>query len=404
MYTVSRSRISASMALPMPAPSAPMRTIGPTAPRQFSHGSVNRHRKRPDATPAAAPMMAPFSTESLRRRSTRTVACAASRCAAASAADASVARGSAAAVDGSGVCAAASGAHDSRTRIRTKRSSWRTAVYVPMVCRRVPLAGNAPTARNPAHALGRQHPEGVLAAGTVVRRDGRNHMTDPPEEPARSDPQPGRDDQPENPPQEIAVVELAEAGNDRAEHGRDARVLDLRHLLHSWRQLHDPDVAEMDLRTFRFEAEIALLLCRPAHAVHEHAVHRELHDTVDGDDVVRVPFAPSSGAVLDRHAALAARIVRDGLDAADAEQFSVHVGDWRHAAVTGIQLRPVQFQHLDLDAVGQPRLGVRLCRAPDEHARVAARLGMHPFDVEHEVLVLLFTAHDADRASRADQY
>ena len=91
------------------------------------------------------------------------------------------------------------------------------------------------------------------------------------------------------------------------------------------------------------------------------------------------------------------------LDAADAEQLAVHVGDRRHAAVARIQLRPVELEHLDLDAVGQPRLRVRVGVAPDEDAGVAARLDVLPLDVQHEVLVLLLAAHHADRAAGADQ-
>src|SRR5689334_25421108 len=57
-----------------------------------------------------------------------------------------------------------------------------------------------------------------------MRGDGGNHMTDPAERTAGTDPEAGRHDQPENTAEEIAVVELTESGNNRAENGRRAGV------------------------------------------------------------------------------------------------------------------------------------------------------------------------------------
>src|SRR5262245_40729073 len=57
----------------------------------------------------------------------------------------------------------------------------------------------------------------VFPAGPVIRGERGDHVADPSEEPAGSDPHAGRDDQPEDAAQEVAVVELAEPWEDRAE-------------------------------------------------------------------------------------------------------------------------------------------------------------------------------------------
>src|SRR5690349_13048606 len=49
-------------------------------------------------------------------------------------------------------------------------------------------------------------------------------MADPAEQAARPDPHPGRDDEPEDATPEVAVIKLTEAGQNRAEDRRDARV------------------------------------------------------------------------------------------------------------------------------------------------------------------------------------
>src|SRR5512138_64123 len=52
----------------------------------------------------------------------------------------------------------------------------------------------------------------------MMGRHGRDHVTDPAEQSARADPHPRRDDQPEDPAQEIPVVELAYSWNHGAEY------------------------------------------------------------------------------------------------------------------------------------------------------------------------------------------
>lgn len=44
-------------------------------------------------------------------------------------------------------------------------------------------------------------------------------MTDPAEHSARSDPEAGRDDQPENAPPESPVIKLSDTGDDQAQYG-----------------------------------------------------------------------------------------------------------------------------------------------------------------------------------------
>src|SRR4029453_5129745 len=74
-------------------------------------------------------------------------------------------------------------------------------------------------------------------------------------------------------------------------------------------KLQDSDVPEMNLRAFRFKAQVTLLLSRARDAVDEPAVDGKLDCPIDRDDVVGVPFAFALAPVLERLAALAARIV-----------------------------------------------------------------------------------------------
>lgn len=54
----------------------------------------------------------------------------------------------------------------------------------------------------------------------VVSRIGRDEVADPTEETATADPQAGRNNQPENAPQPLAVVNLADARKDKGEYAR----------------------------------------------------------------------------------------------------------------------------------------------------------------------------------------
>ena len=67
------------------------------------------------------------------------------------------------------------------------------------------------------------------------------------------------------------------------------------------------------------------------------------------------------------------------------------------------QVDPVEFQHLDLEPLGQPFALGHGTLAPDEHAGVAARLHVPPLDVQEEVLVLFLGPHHADRVPAADE-
>src|SRR2546422_8942129 len=52
----------------------------------------------------------------------------------------------------------------------------------------------------------------------------RNHVADPSQQSAAANPQPRRDDQPEDAAKEITVVELTDARKDRAENGGSPRI------------------------------------------------------------------------------------------------------------------------------------------------------------------------------------
>src|SRR5690606_2414905 len=53
---------------------------------------------------------------------------------------------------------------------------------------------------------------------------GGDQMADPPQRSTRPDPEPGRDDEPEDPSPEGAIVDLTDAGDQQAEHGGQSSV------------------------------------------------------------------------------------------------------------------------------------------------------------------------------------
>src|SRR5262245_40332673 len=69
----------------------------------------------------------------------------------------------------------------------------------------------------------------VLLLRAAVSGHRGNDVTDPPEQAAAANPEARSDDQPEDPSQKVAVVELTNARNERAPYGRDAGVLDIGH-------------------------------------------------------------------------------------------------------------------------------------------------------------------------------
>ena len=64
----------------------------------------------------------------------------------------------------------------------------------------------------------------ILDASVPVRGVGRDHMAHPSKQSARSNPEAGRDDQPEDAAEEVAVVNLADSRNDHAENRGQAGV------------------------------------------------------------------------------------------------------------------------------------------------------------------------------------
>ena len=64
----------------------------------------------------------------------------------------------------------------------------------------------------------------VLLLGPTVGGVRRHEVERPAEQPCREDREPGRDDQPEDAPQEVAIVDLADARDDEREDGGQARI------------------------------------------------------------------------------------------------------------------------------------------------------------------------------------
>src|SRR5207244_2557693 len=62
-----------------------------------------------------------------------------------------------------------------------------------------------------------------------VRRDRGDDVADPAKQPTAADPQARRQDQPEDPTKEIAIIELPKPGKDGTEDGCRPRILNLSH-------------------------------------------------------------------------------------------------------------------------------------------------------------------------------
>src|SRR4029453_1568077 len=75
------------------------------------------------------------------------------------------------------------------------------------------------------HLHGDHAGDSVLEVGATIRRDRGDDVADPAEQAARANPEARRHDQPEQTAKEVAVVELADARDDQAQHRRGARAL-----------------------------------------------------------------------------------------------------------------------------------------------------------------------------------
>ena len=58
----------------------------------------------------------------------------------------------------------------------------------------------------------------------IVGGVSRDDMANPAEHPAATDPQAGRDDEPEDAPQPLAIVYLSDARNDETENGSESGI------------------------------------------------------------------------------------------------------------------------------------------------------------------------------------
>src|SRR5687767_15814071 len=76
----------------------------------------------------------------------------------------------------------------------------------------------------------RLHCRQILFLGARVRGVRGNQVERPAKQPAGSDPEARRDDEPEDPAKKIAVVNLPDTRNEEAEHRRNARVISLGHM------------------------------------------------------------------------------------------------------------------------------------------------------------------------------
>jgi hypothetical protein len=65
----------------------------------------------------------------------------------------------------------------------------------------------------------------VFSSRAVIGGHRRDDVADPPQESTAANPQAGGDEQPEDPAQEIAVIELSETRKECAQHRRRARIL-----------------------------------------------------------------------------------------------------------------------------------------------------------------------------------
>src|SRR5437763_907981 len=82
----------------------------------------------------------------------------------------------------------------------------------------------------------------------------------------------------------------------------------------------------------------------------------------------------------------------------------MYIRDGWSLSVLFVQIRPLQLEHLDFDALRQSTAGIRAGAAPRKYPGVSSGLNVHPLYMKNEVLVLLRAAHHADRMTRADQH
>lgn len=167
-------------------------------------------------------------------------------------------------------------------------------------------------------------------------------------------------------------------------------------------QLQDLDVSEMNLRAFGLQAQVAFAHAALANAVHELAIDGQLHGAVHAHHIIGVPLALALAAELPGHAAASARVVRHSLQAVRSKKLAGDIaGVIRLAIFTGVKLRPFEFEHLHLHALGQIPLRWHAALAPDKNAAIATRLHVPPLNVQDEVFILPLAAHDADGLATA---
>ena len=153
----------------------------------------------------------------------------------------------------------------------------------------------------------------------------------------------------------------------------------------------------MYLRSFRLEAYISFSLWWTGDAIYNFSVHRELYYAIHADNIVNIPLSLTLAPVLNRLAPRSARIIGGGCNSAHAKKLAMHICDRRNHSILGIQCDPVKLEHLNLNTIREPRFFVGIGIGPYKDSWVASRFYMHPFNMQNEVLVLLFRSHYTDR-------
>src|SRR5690606_27247726 len=139
---------------------------------------------------------------------------------------------------------------------------------------------------------------------------------------------------------------------------------------------------KMNLSTFRLKAQITSSLSGFLNTVDEFAIHGKFDNAVDADDIISVPFASSLAAILNRLASFTSRVIRNCLNSSNAKQFSVNICNGRLHSIACVELHPIEFEHLYLNAIREPRFFIGIRSTPHKDAGVATGLHVFPFDMQ----------------------
>src|SRR5690606_1585041 len=145
--------------------------------------------------------------------------------------------------------------------------------------------------------------------------------------------------------------------------------------------------------TLSFKTNISFSFGGQSYTVYEFTIDCQFHRSIHTDHGILIPLSYSKAPVFQRLASLAPWIIRRCGHPTCAEQFSMYIGDGLLLSINGIDIHPIQFQHLNLHAHRKPALRVCLGIAPDENPGVASLLQMSPLDMHDKVLIHLLRSH-----------